>query len=98
MLLQSHEGKIGARIISILPALPREWKEGKVKGLKARGNVSVDIVWKDGKATKVSLTPAFSGEIRVKGVSSLKSSFPIFVLGEVTSFDGVAGRTYIFEA
>ncbi len=98
MLLQSHEGKIGARIISILPALPREWKKGEARGLKARGNVSVDIVWKDGKATKVSLTPAFSGEIRVKGVSSLKSSFPIFVLGEVTSFDGVAGRTYIFEA
>lgn len=39
-LLQSH-----GKTIHILPALPPEWGKGKVTGLKARGNITVDIEW-----------------------------------------------------
>ena len=44
MLLQSQSG-----IIEFLPALPLQWKEGSVKGLKARGNFNVNMDWKDGR-------------------------------------------------
>lgn len=46
MLIQSHND-----YIHLLPALPDAWKEGKVSGLKARGNYTVDIEWSDGIVT-----------------------------------------------
>jgi alpha-L-fucosidase 2 len=61
MLVQSHAGEI-----SILPALPKSWSTGSVKGLHARGAVEVDIDWKDGKASRVVLRSPISGEHHVR--------------------------------
>ena len=61
MLLQSHAGEI-----ELLPALPKAWKDGSVKGLRARGNVFVDIEWKDGKVTKYRLSSPEPRPVKVK--------------------------------
>ena len=61
MLLQSHAGGI-----SILPALPKSWSTGSVKGLHARGAVAVDIDWKDGKVSRVALRSPISAQHKVR--------------------------------
>lgn len=50
MLVQSHAGKI-----ELLPALPAAWKTGAVKGIRARGDITIDMVWADGKVTNFAL-------------------------------------------
>ena len=61
MLLQSHE----ENTIRMLPALPEAWASGYVKGLKARGGLVIDIVWKDGRATDAKLIATKAGEITI---------------------------------
>ncbi|MEO8110955.1 MAG: glycoside hydrolase family 95 protein [Ginsengibacter sp.] len=94
MLLQSQLDEI-----QLLPALPDAWKEGSVKGLKARGNFEVSINWKNNRLHD-AVIKSFSGDtcklrtslpIEIKGIktNSTKDNY-----GYVTSFKTEAGKLY----
>ena len=61
MLLQSHSGEI-----AFLPALPSAWSDGHFRGLKARGDVEVDVTWQANKALSAALRPAVAGEFKLR--------------------------------
>ncbi len=68
MLLQSQDGDL-----FILPALPDQWKSGEIKGLKGRGGFVVDIAWKDGKVSKLTIHSELGGICRIRSYSFLKT-------------------------
>ena len=65
MLLQSHLGKPGERILELLPALPAAWENGSVRGLCARGGFTVDMTWKAGKVIRLKVQAKRAGQLRL---------------------------------
>ncbi len=67
MLLQSHTGEI-----ALLPALPSAWKNGFIKGIKARGNFTLSVHWKDGKLSQAKIYSANGGNCRVSALQPIR--------------------------
>jgi alpha-L-fucosidase 2 len=61
MLLQSHAGQV-----ELLPALPKAWPAGKVAGLRARGGLTVDIEWKNGKVVSYRCVANTARPVKVR--------------------------------
>ena len=69
MLMQSAHG-----YINILPALPKVWEaQGKVTGMKAMGNFTVDFAWKDGKCQAISIVSNAGAPLRVRCARGAKA-------------------------
>lgn len=49
--MQSHDG-----FVYLLPALPANWKEGRIRGIKARGGFELDFCWKTENWTNLPYT------------------------------------------
>ena len=77
MLVQSHEDAL-----RFLPALPAEWAEGSVSGLRARGGLEVDMTWSKGRVTRAWIRARISGPCRIattQRVTVLSNGRPVRV-------------------
>jgi alpha-L-fucosidase 2 len=82
MLMQSRFSPSTAQYaIELLPALPQQWKDGKVSGLCARGGFVVDFEWKDGKVRDCSIK------------SKKNSNVTLFYNGQQKTIRLKAGKT-----
>ena len=66
MLLQSYDGAI-----YLLPALPDDFKNGKVTGLKARGGFEIAIEWENGKLKQLIMKSNLGGNCRLRLASDI---------------------------
>jgi alpha-L-fucosidase 2 len=51
--------------VELLPALPAQWIEGSIEGLRVRGDVSVDMRWKDQRIVSMELHANSNGAIQL---------------------------------
>ena len=91
-LLQSHVA------LHFLPALPSSWKDGSVRGLRARGAREVGMTWKDGKLAEALVRPQFSGPVEVVGellrVTCGGLAVPVTPTDVGFAFAAEGGRSY----
>jgi alpha-L-fucosidase 2 len=70
MLMQSDFSLDGNGLpvvaIELLPALPANWKDGSVKGLRARGGYTVDITWRDGQVINYRIRNSHGGTVTMR--------------------------------
>ena len=98
-LLQSHSGEV-----FLLPALPKAWPTGSVKGLRARGGFEVGIQWKDGKLTEARITSSRNGTCRVRSGANLVVTSQGHKIAtqspeaSIHEFAAETGKTYVLTA
>ncbi|MFD1217275.1 glycoside hydrolase family 95 protein [Microbulbifer celer] len=99
MLIQSDD-----RHIQLLPALPDAWNSGSVTGLRARGDVTVDMAWHNQQLQRATLVSGNDRNIQIKlqdaGPFTLRDSDSGKVLalrgkGNTRAFTARAGKSYL---
>ena len=83
-----------------MPALPKAWPNGSIKGLKARGGFEVDMTWADGKIVTLTIKSTLGKRCRIRSAAplttaegGLKPSVKS-IDANVMEFDTKAGKIY----
>ena len=97
-LMQSCGGEI-----NLLPALPDEWNNGHVCGLRAKGGFTADIYWTANKLTRAEISSELGGELRLRANCAVSVSCdgePVDLRTEdgLVIFTTQQGRTYTIKA
>jgi len=73
MLVQSSPNQI-----TLLPALPAKWSDGKISGIRTRTGMEISFRWKDGKVTSAEIFAPKGGSATLKanGISTLLTLSP----------------------
>lgn len=92
-LIQSHSGEL-----HFLPAAPKEWDKGYVRGVVARGGFEMDFEWEDGKTVSAAVLSLCGNTCRIVGsgisVTCGGEEVPVTDNGDITVFDTERGKVY----
>ncbi len=95
MLLQSQHGEL-----HLLPALPSAFKDGSVRGLRARTGLEVDLAWTEGRIRSGRIHAHRAGEVCVRCATPLTvhsggAQVETHALeADVIAFDATTGQSY----
>ncbi|WP_316738750.1 glycoside hydrolase family 95 protein [Pedobacter aquatilis] len=95
MLLQSH-----LNYIQLLPALPNEWNDGAIRGLRARGGFEVNMAWENGVLFNAEIISLLGNSCEIHSsvpfaIKGVNAKLEKIVDGYLMKFNTSKGKKYI---